>query len=333
MALRNQKGNFVLITIFGLGVLLCLGGVYYAISDASDAGRKLASDPKLVMTDLQERVERALANPIAIDASVERNSNQFACLFSVSGACRGYGGVFLLYEGAASQPVSQLMRGSGVSFDGVGCSGFPSEACPFRVETLWEPVCGPGACENTKSIKVKARVTYNPGGAEPFLWNKEAMFTPALRLSQGVVCERGGGIWAATECLTAEQAAQRRVASTLPKGALQNEGLRDAAEAYDRARAENPTQQQTPAEELEAICPETIVVQGQFYTIEYLAPGRSQVHVPALNGCPAEDTFVFQCTPKTPATFEGEGQWVQVEAVMAPNCDERGNPVGQAIQN
>lgn len=333
MAIRNQKGNFVLIAVFGLGFLLCMGGVYYAMSDAADGNRKLASDPKLVMADLQERVEKALTNPSAVDASVERNPNQFACLFSVSGACRGYGSVFLLYEGAASQPVSQLMRGSGVSFDGVGCNGFPSEACPFRVEAMWEPVCAPGACENTKSIKIKARVTYNPGGGDPLLWNKEAMFTPVLRLSQGVVCERGGGIWASTECLTPEQAAQRRIASTLPKGTPPPAGLREAAEAYDRARAENPTQPQVAAEELESICPETIVVQGQFYTIEYLGPGRSQVHVPALNGCPAEDTFVFQCTPKTPASFEGEGQWVQVEAVMAPNCDERGNPNGQAITN
>lgn len=335
MAGRDQKGNILLMLVFGIVVLACLGGFYYAMDSASNGNRKLASDPKLVMQELQERVERAFANPTAIDASLERNPNQFACLFTVTAACRGYGGTFLLYETPQGQPVSQLIKTNGISFDGAGCTGYPSESCPFRVETSWTPACAPGACENTKSVNLHAVVSYNTGNGDPLTWTKDALFTPALRLSQGVMCERGGGIWAGTECLTPDQAAQRKVASALPrKLPPPSQGLNDARDAYNREQAENGGQGQVgipPAEEF--ICPDSMPIQGQVYTLEQLGNSRAQVHVPALNNCPAEDLFVFQCTAKNPASFEGEGQWVQVEAVMAPACDERGTPLGQGIRN
>lgn len=330
MAVRTQNGNILLVLLFSMGALLFLGGVYLIYSGEGE--RKPAADPMLVMNELKERVEGALTNPTAVDASVARNPNQFACMFSVAAACRGYGGVFVLYESATSQPVSQLMKNSGISFDGAGCTGFPSEGCPFRVETAWAPVCAPGNCESTKSIRIGAKVYYDAGAGKPEVWKKDAMFTPTLKLSQGVVCERGGGVWAVTECLTSEQAAQRKIASSLGRESREppREGVQQTRDNYDRAREEAPS---APMEQPEYICPDTIVVQGQFYTLEYLAPGRGQVHVPALNGCPAEDVFIFQCTAKSPATFEGEGQWVQVEAVMAPNCDEAGRPLGPGVRN
>jgi len=51
------------------------------------------------------------------------------------------------------------------------------------------------------------------------------------------------------------------------------------------------------------------------------------VRAPAVNGCPAEDEFVFSCVPMNPPTPDNQGQWVQTGASMAPPCDEYGNPI------
>lgn len=72
------------------------------------------------------------------------------------------------------------------------------------------------------------------------------------------------------------------------------------------------------------------MVQGQYYPVQFVAADRGQVSVPAMS-CHlpgAIDVFVFQCAQRSPASFHGEGQWIQVEAAMAPACDANGNPTG-----
>jgi len=153
----------------------------------------------------------------------------------------------------------------------------------------------------------------------PLQWTKEGLFSPQIALSASAACERGGGVWANTECLSAAQAAERQIASS-PK-----------TEAVNATPPENldqplPEQAQTP---VQYECPNQIVVQGQYYPVQWLAADRAQVSVPAMS-CPGgglQDVFVFQCAAKTPAAFPGEGQWIQVEAVMAPPCDESGRPI------
>jgi hypothetical protein len=179
------------------------------------------------------------------------------------------------------------------------------------VEAKWEPVCAAGRCENTKSMNVMVKVTFNDGTKAPLDWEKTGFFTPIVQLSQNVTCARGGGVWANTECLTPEQAAQRSLASA--------NSPRASARDYEAAQADanaNPVPV-TPENPDQYVCPAQIVVQGSYYPVDFITAGRGQVRVPAMNGCPAEDTFVFQCNRKEPATFEGEGQWIQTEAVMA----------------
>jgi hypothetical protein len=75
-------------------------------------------------------------------------------------------------------------------------------------------------------------------------------------------------------------------------------------------------------------CPNQIVVQGQYFPVQFLAADRGQVSVPAMS-CQSPgyyDVFVFQCAAKNPPTFPNEGQWIQVEAVMAPACGQGGQP-------
>lgn len=336
MALRDQKGSVLVLVAFGFIAVATLGGIYLAFFSGSEPKRGLASDPGLVMAELQDKVERALTSQAAIDASVARNTNQFSCLYSVSGSCRGQGGIFLLYEtgSPAAQPVSQLMQGAGVTQDGVGCTSFPSEECPFRVEAWWKPVCAPGNCDNTKSFRVKARVYYQPDASVAArFWEKDGMFTPAVKLSQSVSCQRGGGIWMGTECVTPEQARQIASSNREPPRAGVSAAMASASAREQDARA----QEEIPSEPVpdavpQYVCPESIVVQGEFYAVEHIGPGRGQVRVPAVNGCPAEDVFVFQCTPKNPPEFEGEGQWIQTEGVMAPPCDENGHPLGDGAR-
>lgn len=312
MVFRNQKGSFAIFLLLALGAFALVGGVYFFATKSSRPDT-VAARPEEMFDRLREEAEKALSSPEAVNASLPRNTNAFSCLYSARGDCTGRGGFFLLYESAepSAQALSQLGNDSGITAEGTGCRGYPSTQCPLRVEAKWEPVCAAGRCEGTKSMNVKVKVTFNGGGKAPLDWEKSEFFTPIVQLSQNVTCERGGGVWANTECLTPEQAAQRNLASA--RSPRVNGRDFEAAQADAAANAvpitpENPDQY---------VCPNQIVVQGIYYPVDFISAGRGQVKVPAMNGCPAEDTFVFQCNRKEPSTFEGEGQWIQTEAVMA----------------
>jgi hypothetical protein len=292
-----------------------VGGVYYFLHGSG--GEQVAVDPHDAFDRLCGQAEKALAVSQSMNYSLSRNPNSFSCLYTSSAECAGKGGSFLFYESADSgaQPLSQLVTDAGLTADGLGCRGFPSPACPLRVESSWKPVCSSNRCEQTKSIQVKLNVVYDDGSKEvgPLSWNKEALFSPSLQLSAAVTCERGGGVWTNVECLTPEQAAQRNIAST--------RGSPPAAEASESSPAPGAEATAAATEAEQFICPQQIAVQGVYYPVDFLTAGRSRVKVPAMNGCNTEDTFVFSCNRKEPAQFEGEGQWVQVEAIMAgPDC-------------
>ena len=317
--MRNQAGSFGLLLLLGVGAMLLIGGAYFIFRTTFTTEVKVA-DPRLTFEELKARVTHVMNAPAIVNASVDRNPNAFSCLFQSDGKCLNQGGLFLLYEDAKarSAALSQLMRGTGLTAEGLGCSNFPSAACPLRVEARWKPVCGGAHCENTRSFHLEASVVLQAdAAAQPERWGQIKMYNPELKLSQAVTCERGGGVWAETRCMTpGEAATYRQVASgSAPVQGYASEG-------------EGPVG--VPEEEL--ICPDHINIQGSLYTLERMSPDpaaaggratglRGQVRVAAMNGCPAYDTFTFQCQMKNPAQFAGEGQWIQVEAQMAPGCD------------
>lgn len=310
MNFRGEKGSFALFAILILSAATLVGGLYYFASSASGPATASAR-PEEMFDRLRDQAEKALSTPEAVNYSLARNSNAFSCLYSTLGDCLGRGTSFLLYETGeiSAQPLSQLGKDSGLTAEGFGCRGYPSPACPLKVEAFWDPVCAPGGrCENTSSMNVKVRVSMNDGAKAPLDWEKSGLFSPMIQLSQGVSCARGGGVWANTECLTPEQASQRNIASARVAPAVNAESPNPIERPNAPAMPENPDQY---------ICPNQIVVQGQYYPVDFITAGRGQVKVPAVNGCPAEDIFVFSCNRKEPQQFEGEGQWIQVEAVMA----------------
>ena len=318
MVVRNQKGSLVVMLVIGLLFVGILGAAYYFFFSAIDEkGRRPASDPKDDFEVLRVRVEAAL-NDNSLNASVQRNPNTFVCLFTAEAVCLNKGGTFLLYESMepSAHPLSQLVKENGLGADGLGCKGFPNDACPFHVETEWKPICAPGGCGNTKSMNVNAKVTYNLGDGkiQPIVWTKEIMFSPLLTVSPQVLCEREGRVWDRGNCVN-------------PLAQTRNFATDQRPPAPDMIAPDMPQIPPPPVQEVEYVCPTSIVVQGLEYTVETLRVNRAQVRIPATNGCPGEDTFVFQCTAKNPPNFEGEGQWVQVEAAMAPPCDEQGNPL------
>jgi hypothetical protein len=322
MERRAQAGNVVLLLIFGLFVLGLVGGGIFLLSPSEgDRGNRVAEEAKAAYDEAVAALDRALNDPRNMQDSVERNHSSFECLYRSNAECRGRGGAFLLYDASQEKrPLSQLARDAGIDSLGRPCKGYPSHACPLRVETVWEPVCADARCESTNSVTVKAKVSLFPliEGTLPMEWTRDAIFTPQLALSSTVSCERGGGIWANTECLTQAQAAERQLAST-PRT--------DSARA---ATASPPPEQATEQAGVPSQyeCPNQIVVYGQYFEVSWLAADRGQVNVPSQT-CPPGvfDLFVFQCAAKTPASFPNEGQWIQVEAVMAPPCDQYGNPV------
>lgn len=310
--MRSQSGSTVLLVCFALALAALGGGLYWAMSSGT---KEAQADPRVAFEQVRERVEKAMSEPRILNASVDRNPNPFACLYTATADCRQGGGLFLLYEGVepSAAALSQLNRSNGVSLDGFACRGFPGPTCPIRVETEWSPVCGAsGPCENTRSARLTARVMLNSGEITDE-WTRDALVTPNLKLSEAVVCERSGGVWGLTECLTHDQAAQRQIASG------------GQAERIDPRYLERPDDPPPPVERNDAprvACENEISIQGESYPLQYISHNRAQVSVPAMNGCPAEDSFVFQCQPKS--LDDPYGQWIQIEAKMAPSCDEQG---------
>ncbi|MGZ3658186.1 MAG: hypothetical protein ACXVB9_15980 [Bdellovibrionota bacterium] len=325
MAPRSQSGNVTLLLMLGMFALGLAGGLYYIFGHSSaDETNRAARDARAAYDEAVASLERALKDPRSVETSLDHNAG-FECFYSGDGNCKGKGGTFLLFEaGKPNHPLSYLASDAGADVFGSPCRGFPSKDCPLRVETVWEPMCAGDRCESTKSMTVKAKVTLaamNPGET-PLQWAKDVLFTPQIQLSQASQCARGGGEWSGTECLTPSQVAERRIASP------------SRAESVPPPPAENadPRDAPTPAAPPVYECPNQIVVQSQYYPVQFLAADRGQVTVPSMS-CPdsgLQDTFVFQCTQKTPAAFPNEGQWVQVEAAMAA-CAGTGAPVSNTL--
>lgn len=325
MAVYGQRGNAVLVLMLGLFLLSLVGGGIFLLSPSEgDQKSRAAEEARAAYDEAVASLDRALNDARNLQDSLPRNASSFECLFAANGACNGKGGAFLFYDASQTQkPLSHLARDAGVDTLGRACKGYPSPECPLRVETVWEPVCADARCENTKSVRVKAKISLAPviGPEAPLQWTREAMFSPQIELSASANCERGGGVWGGTECLTPAQDAERRLA-----------GARNAAPA--EATREPAQGQADPVPEQAQLppvydCPNQIVVQGQYFPVQWLAADRAQVTVPAMS-CPGRgltDTFVFQCAAKSPASYPNEGQWVQVEAVMSPPCDQYGNPL------
>jgi len=307
----SQKGSAVLLFTLALGLAAVMGGVYFVYSSGSGE-ESTALEPQEAFDALKKRVDLAVGESVLLNASVERNSNSFACMYTAIADCQGQGGLFQIYEGVEQNapPLSQLLRGTGLTVEGAACRGFPSPACPLRVEAVWSPVCNSGyRCEGTRSARFKFKVMLGDNPDNPQEWTREELFTPSIKLSQSVTCERGGGVWGVTECLTPDQAAERQIAS---RG---NEGK-------PRFDAD---QSPTVPEQPEYVCPDQLEIQGEYVQLEHLGANRALARVPAMNGCLAEDIFTFQCQHKR--ADDREGQWVQVEAQMAPNCDANGAPL------
>jgi hypothetical protein len=297
--MASQRGNIAIILCL---LLLASGAGFYFFYTGASTPEEKPADPMVVFDDLRTRAEAALNQPAVLNFTVERNSNSFACLFTSAAECGGGGGAFQLFEKTdpGSQPLSQLIRDFGLTPEGMGCRGFPSDACPLKVEASWSPVCAGPRCEGTRSAKLKVRVMYQPTSTAHELWEQEREYTPQIVLSKAVECERGGGAWAGTDCMSAGQS-DREIAS---------------------GEAAPPVEAAPPPVELptDVQCPAHIEIQGDFFTVEHLGPNRGQARTPAMNGCPGEDIFVFQCQAKS--NLDREGHWVQVEAQMAPRCDQ-----------
>ena len=316
--MKGQKGNFTIILLLSCVVFLTLAGVIFFLStNKNENTQQSAVDPKTFFEEYKARVEAALNDSHAFQVSIERNANQFGCLYTVSGACKGQGGNFLLFEKKDNKetPLSQIVRATGLNAEGALCNGFPSHDCPIRAEAEWQPVCGGAVCEATKSMNVKVSLRFDTGETTqtPLTWNKTAFLTPDIALTASVQCAREGGVFDGGRCLTGAEA-QRLPASNPTSSRVQ--------------QTTNPASNQVQGQEQNVYqCPDRIVVQG-IEQVPYIdASGKARIESPASNGCPnAYDVFTFQCSPTNSQEYPNEGQWVQTEAVLAPACDERGIP-------
>jgi hypothetical protein len=313
----NQRGSMMLLVAFLLAIALGAGGIYVIYSTTGSAEAPVTAEAQY--ENIRQRVEHALKDATALNYSVQKNSNSFSCLSSADSNCKGAGGYFLLFENADS-PVSQLGKRGGLRADGAGCDSYPSFECPIRVEAKWEPICQSPYCEGTRSGRIKVKVSLHAEGA-PQHWEKETRFNPQVELSQAVLCARDGKVWALSECLSHEEIAQRKLAS----------GTQNPRAMQLAAPTAGIGQGQVVMPEEEVVCPSSLPIQGEYLPLEPISVNRARARYPAVNGCPgAEDIFTFQCQPLEPNARDG--QWVQVEAQMAPGCDETaGNVVQEPV--
>jgi hypothetical protein len=307
-ARKRQRGGLALNILLLLGFFGFIGAVAYSIGSRESIGTSVALEEEAF---LRWQGRLAQISPEWVSASVERNPNEFSCLSSRDGACAGRGGLFLLFENKGSVlALSQRNLKDGVSVEDQGCDSFPSPQCPIRVESHWKPVCNGSHCENTRSFQLSVKVLRHVEGKPLEVWQKEDIVNPVIQLGRAAECQRGGGIWAEVECLTPDQASARQLASA-PSAQASPQG---SSLGYDAA----PTSASEEVVEYE--CPSDININEERFTLERHPGGKGIVGVPAMNGCPDTDLFTFQCQAKFPASFPNEGQWVQVEAKMAPTC-------------
>lgn len=320
--MKNQLGSAVL--WIALGLLFVLGGsvgIYFGMQ-APEEPALSAKDRYLEMI---REVEAALGNQESLHWSVGKNNNSFSCLYSVSGNCRGSGGKFLLYSGSesASLPLSHLSKGMGLSPSGESCKNFPSESCPLRVEAAWVPVCSNSYCERTNQAKVFVRALLFEPGKNLEKWEKNATFYPRIVLSAATQCARDAKVWTGVDCLDADQARSLASKGQAPALAL------DTAQPGQRRSEEGGVTNVEP--EKEVICPSVLTIQGENFPVQMISVNRGKVATPAMNGCPAEDIFTFQCQANQ--EDDREGQWIQIEAQMAPNCEGDFNNVSHSRSN
>src|SRR5690606_9607516 len=117
-------------------------------------------------------------------------------------------------------------------------------------EARWEPICSSAFCEGTRTGKLKVKVSLHAENGAPKEWKKEMDFSPTVELSQAVLCARDGRVWAGAECLSHEEAAQRRLASNPRAMGSASAGHGAGAAGGDSVPEVNPEQ--------EVICPSYI---------------------------------------------------------------------------
>jgi hypothetical protein len=314
--LKNQTGNiFIIVAV----ILVLMGGVLakvYFFSTNDSNGINAYLSPEQQFEEYKQRVQQSLANAQVMDQIFEKNPNQFSCLYSDSGVCKGAGGVFILYDSQLKQALSQLPRDQGFDLEGKGCLSFPSKNCVFHIEAKWSPVCAGVDCTATKSANIMVSVTYDAGnGTAPMQWSDAKLLTPAIQLSARAICARQGGYYNGQECLSSMSEDQRGLASSA-----------SGVSSEQNSELAQPMAPQAVEESQSLICPETIKVNGEEYVADSLGPARAQVSLPAANGCPAADMYVFTCNAKADPSFSGEGIWMQAEFQPAPPCDQNGRP-------
>lgn len=316
--MNRQRGSFSLILLFSCIGFLALGGFAYYFSHSTSEETQspaLALDAPRLFQEYRARIEQALNDPSAIQVTLNRNPNQFACLFSNTGSCQNMGGNFLLFEVKAAQeiPLSQIIRGSGLDLSSTLCSTFPSVNCPFQITAKWTPVCGGNACDNTKSMHVRVDLVLNDGQSSAQKWNIERFIEPRISLTATASCARQGGVQRGDQCLS-KDAAERVPASSPTDRVNARAGQETHIDPYSEQGQNAFT------------CPDRIMIQGQeeYAVIDSL--GHARVEIPASNGCPnAVDAFIFKCSPvgQPDQTVSRDGQWVQIEAILAPVCEEQ----------
>lgn len=302
-------------------VFVIIGAFFFFYGKGSDTNRTIASiDSVSVVEGLKQRIQDAMNNQAAVNYTAERNPNAFACMSSANGDCSGRSGLILLFETPkATDSLSQMQVGQGLALDTLGCTGFPSQDCPIRIETTWTPVCAPGRCENTKSFKLRAKLSFQAGvEATPADWFYEKMLTPSLIISAAVQCQREGGTYTGLTCKrgSAREEAPRTIEASSVNSNVDS-GLAPPV----------PPEPATSVPVAQFACPSTITINGQPWPVD-TSIATAQLTVPTSAGCNGQgvDVFDFQCVEKSPAAFDGEGMWTQTRAAIAPSCGTDGNP-------
>lgn len=279
--MKNYKGfsNIVLIGLLGGLVGLCVFIVQKGF--LADTDEQAVS----LMEELKDEVRAAFKSQVALQASIRRNANRFACLSDGGNACASRGGQFILYtkaESVQAEPLSQIPQSRGMSLSKAGCHDFPSANCPLRVETTWRALAAPKGCSNERRLALAARIVLNSGTL--FMdWKEDFEQDVKVQLNAKALCRCQGKRYANGECVTEENTNQL---AQFPRDQIDERDELD--ERYRDERREIAS---------EPVCTEDVLFRGESFPISDVnEAGIGYIELDSTGAdCQTFDTYRFKC--------------------------------------
>jgi len=159
----------IAVAVIGVSIMAILGALHHARQVQARA------NTMLLLGSFRQGIVTLLVDQRSWLATINGARNgSMACLVNGTSCDDTTPRLFALYNAANTIVFDSTDPGSGLTADGRACSTYSdsgNDACPFRFELNWSPVCEPPACVQPL-VRVSANLKYSPG-------TRRMVFNPA----------------------------------------------------------------------------------------------------------------------------------------------------------